>query len=66
MQLTNIGGYGEGGKERESSPCNFNGTCSFNNGLDVASGENTLQTYHLCFIEEEERIWVDFLFVLLR
>lgn len=41
------------------------GTCNFNKGLDVGSEENTLQTHHLHFTEEEEYISTDFLFVLL-
>lgn len=42
------------------------GTCNFNNRLDVNSEENTLQTHHVCFTEEEKYISIDFLFVLLR
>lgn len=41
------------------------GTCNFNNSLDVNSEGNTLQTHHLRFTEEEECISIDFLFVLL-
>lgn len=50
----------------ENTPCKVNGACNFNNGLDVGSGETTLQTFHLCFMEEEEHILVNFPFVLLR